>query len=646
MNNINLFKVSYGNIPLTEELKELKKSLNREIITLCRELPPALQNRAVIFFMKYCQNTFTENMSFFHIFYTPTWSPLYHLVKEKPQFKEQADQALTAQAMAMLLHLVDDYLVDKQEPTDNLMLQLRTQAWNRYRGALDFLCKGIEGGEEIIETSINTYFSSIHEPDYGSTLDGFLKVSRLQCSTWVPAPLLLACHSHPQAAPVIKEIYREFFLSWRIIDDIQDFYSDLTEGLHTSFFSILTEEEKLKWKSFSLFTKEEQTEFLKEIFHREYEITLAKRAWTALERARQLSLDAGLPGLADEFTLMNSTVAEFLKEREILSLEITTRCNLSCRDCFALTGIEAREDVSHDTALSLAREGFELGFRTFHITGGEPFLWPRLFEFLKELRALGYEKIIMNTNGTLLSKEVSRKLAPFKEMLLLTCSINGLKQHHELVRGEKSFHTTLSGIKNALKEQLCVDIFTVADRGNLTDLPGLTDFLLKELTGINRIIFIQKRKTSGRESTGDLLTPKDFAVLVRITAMLQLKGDPVYILENPLANVLADKMGFTWFSPSEPINRKGKIIVLQGGEVTANHSSRDIIAHYSPGSLSTILSSKEYRESFIPDFHHCPPCPHHSSCYEASMLLPSCDEHNNEPGTMPFCQKVLVEEVV
>jgi MoaA/NifB/PqqE/SkfB family radical SAM enzyme len=92
-----------------------------------------------------------------------------------------------------------------------------------------------------------------------------------------------------------------------------------------------------------------------------------------------------------------------------LSVEVTTRCNLNCGHCFAKAALEEFSDMSYDMAAQAAREGREAGFSTFHITGGEPLLWPGLFDLLGHAAELDYEKIIINTNGLLLEKKTVLK---------------------------------------------------------------------------------------------------------------------------------------------------------------------------------------------------------------------------------------------
>ena len=83
--------------------------------------------------------------------------------------------------------------------------------------------------------------------------------------------------------------------------------------------------------------------------------------------------------------------------KESLTIEVTTICNSSCTHCFAHAGLASRISISLSDAKSILQEGFELGFRSLHITGGEPLMWEHLSELLNDAFSAGYKSIFINT---------------------------------------------------------------------------------------------------------------------------------------------------------------------------------------------------------------------------------------------------------
>ena len=95
-----------------------------------------------------------------------------------------------------------------------------------------------------------------------------------------------------------------------------------------------------------------------------------------------------------------------------LSLELTSRCNLNCFGCpyHPAAGKPLMEkpgrpmDVSFELVQKVSKEAARLGTKVFLLTGqGEPFLHPRLFDLIAEIR-LHIPYITLLTNGTLLDE--------------------------------------------------------------------------------------------------------------------------------------------------------------------------------------------------------------------------------------------------
>lgn len=333
---------------------------------------------------------------------------------------------------------------------------------------------------------------------------------------------------------------------------------------------------------------------------------------------------------------------------EGLSLEVTTECNLSCTNCFALAGINKKIDLDFDKAFNIVKEGYDLGFRSLHLTGGETFLWQHIFHLLDFAFELGYTQIVINTNAILLTDKVCKKLFPYGKKLKLTCSINGDKSAHEYFRGQGTYIKSCAGIKKALEHEISVDIFTTAGKTLLPKLPLFVDNLFARFSGINSLFLIQLRNTQSEtgQTRLQMLSPDEFINLVQVAGLLTLKGYPISFLENPLTNVVAGTLNINWMPKSPMITRYGKITLLSNGDITANHSSRDSYGSYSPGRLEEVLSSAGYVDDTGANKDICPVCQFSTLCRSQGMLHPSSVDHNDN-GTRDsgaeslFCKKVL-----
>jgi MoaA/NifB/PqqE/SkfB family radical SAM enzyme len=83
--------------------------------------------------------------------------------------------------------------------------------------------------------------------------------------------------------------------------------------------------------------------------------------------------------------------------RRTLELALDYRCNLRCLGCKACDG--SGERMTPERAASLLRNGFARGARTLWLGGGEPTLRDDLPALVRVARRLGYEQVIVQTNG-------------------------------------------------------------------------------------------------------------------------------------------------------------------------------------------------------------------------------------------------------
>lgn len=96
-----------------------------------------------------------------------------------------------------------------------------------------------------------------------------------------------------------------------------------------------------------------------------------------------------------------------IKPKKNLILITNTNCNQSCEYCYYNIGVEKR--TNHRINPSELQLFIDTHVNSVSITGGEPLLNPKLFEYLKIVRPL-CNKIKLSTNGSLLSVDLLHKL--------------------------------------------------------------------------------------------------------------------------------------------------------------------------------------------------------------------------------------------
>ncbi len=326
---------------------------------------------------------------------------------------------------------------------------------------------------------------------------------------------------------------------------------------------------------------------------------------------------------------------------ETLSIEVTTQCNGDCLHCFVHAGVLERSSLSVDVVKEIIAEGYNTGYRYLHITGGEPLLWEGLFVAMDYAFGMGYKKVYMNTNGTLITKDVNRRLAAY-DNLSISVSLEGPEALHDHLRGKGSYRRTVPGIEKALNAGSDLIIFTIARKGLLSDLPHFVDELYRKFPTIKYVTLIQLIRVTGDgfPLSEELIEPADFLRLVQTVSLLNLYGLRTNVKNNPLASVVSKLIDMPWIPHAHPLYREGSMIVRANRNISLSHSSRVSFGKYAPGMIQKVLSSDEYRRAVAPNESTCPSCCYTDFCRENGMVRPLGKYMDMHPE-VPYCKRVL-----
>jgi radical SAM protein with 4Fe4S-binding SPASM domain len=152
-----------------------------------------------------------------------------------------------------------------------------------------------------------------------------------------------------------------------------------------------------------------------------------------------------------------------------LELQLSHKCNLACRHCYL--GPPRPVEMPLEDALAIAGQFEEMGGLRLMISGGEPLLYPRLRDFIKETARLKIRRILL-TNGTL----ITRENAPWLRVEEIQFSLDGWRQGHDMLRGPGSFDKTICGINAAVSAGIPISIATMIHRGNIEEFERLRQF--------------------------------------------------------------------------------------------------------------------------------------------------------------------------
>ena len=132
---------------------------------------------------------------------------------------------------------------------------------------------------------------------------------------------------------------------------------------------------------------------------------------------------------------------------KIVEFEITLACNLRCIHCYCMAGKKSEEELTTEEIKDLMVDLKNLGIWAFDIVGGEPLVRPDIYEILSFAREIGL-RVMINTNGTLVTEKVVKKLKEVNPEVLVGVSLDGPDPAtNDFVRGKGSFERAVRGIK-------------------------------------------------------------------------------------------------------------------------------------------------------------------------------------------------------
>lgn len=304
-------KTDFGDVHLTDQEKDFYTVFNREIISLCDSLPESVRGLALLFLMKYSGLSIGQDLDFFKNYYTPSWSVIYWLSQFSPNrerfSKEDIQNTITAQSMAMKLHSLDNHLNDQQVPASHLTLLLRSQSWTIMIKALKNLSCGIDSGERVVKDFLNDYYSGIIESKNVETLDSYCDLFKKQMATWLIVPVLMArkITTDEKFTCAVQAAYESFGIAWRLLDDIIDIGKDMKKGAHSAVYVCLSKKIKKLWETVNIEESNNQYAhydiILEYILKNRLIDRIKNRIISELESAASISDSSQMTELAREF---------------------------------------------------------------------------------------------------------------------------------------------------------------------------------------------------------------------------------------------------------------------------------------------------------------------------------------------------------
>lgn len=304
--------------------------------------------------------------------------------------------------------------------------------------------------------------------------------------------------------------------------------------------------------------------------------------------------------------------------RGSLDIELTRRCNLRCDYCFVGWSRDWHSDMPPEVAARIVEEGAGL-FPVLHLTGGEPFAYRALFDVIEKGLELGYEEILINTNGTMLTPPVVERLASCGPRLALTVSLDGPESIHDAVRGAGRFREASLGLGEALARGVRATVMTVVTPAVLRVLaPFLDDLRRAHPTLAGVTLFPVGVGPDGSQKPGAVirpLTPDELKELALAVALLYRTGLNIGIGAYPMVNPLLVAFGYPEALLYQCNAGRGRVCVHADLSVSSCHPVKEAIyGTWQPGLLRRLGAFAAHERMARRDYDGCRSCDHKEEC--------------------------------
>jgi MoaA/NifB/PqqE/SkfB family radical SAM enzyme len=194
----------------------------------------------------------------------------------------------------------------------------------------------------------------------------------------------------------------------------------------------------------------------------------------------------------------------------LLTISPTKKCNLFCKGCYAASSAGNSETLTAEVLNRIIKEKKQLwGSYLTVITGGEPLLYKDDGKGILDIFEQNNDSyFMMYTNGTLITREVARRMAQLGNVTP-AISIEGFQKETDGRRGEGVYRRILQAMENLRSEGVPFGISMTATRHNAEVLLSdeLIDFYFEHQGAIYAWLF--QYMPIGRSYTVDLMvTPE------------------------------------------------------------------------------------------------------------------------------------------
>jgi heme d1 biosynthesis radical SAM protein NirJ len=166
--------------------------------------------------------------------------------------------------------------------------------------------------------------------------------------------------------------------------------------------------------------------------------------------------------------------------RPVVIWNLTRRCNLTCKHCYALSADHHYPgELDEAELLAVLADLKAYGVPALILSGGEPLLSPHLWPLAERARALGFH-LGLSTNGTLIDAAMAERIAQHR-FDYVGISLDGLGATHDRFRRlDGAFERSLAALRLLRERGVHTGMRYTLTAMNAQDLPALLRLMREE----------------------------------------------------------------------------------------------------------------------------------------------------------------------
>ncbi|OAT86434.1 radical SAM protein [Desulfotomaculum copahuensis] len=159
----------------------------------------------------------------------------------------------------------------------------------------------------------------------------------------------------------------------------------------------------------------------------------------------------------------------------LILVDPTSACNLACTGCWA-GKYSAKNSLSRERLDRLFSEAKELGIYWIVFSGGEPLIYPHLFDLMAKHRDMAF---MAYTNGTLINEKVAGKIVALGNFTP-AISLEGWRERTDARRGEGTFDRVMRAMDLLREKGAAFGVSITITRENVLEVTAdeFIDFLI------------------------------------------------------------------------------------------------------------------------------------------------------------------------